>query len=202
MGGDSENAEETTLKRLVTFAACAALLVACSPQKSTETAAAGGAKYNVDALPMPEYMGHVVDPAAFAYWRGSGTEETAAGTKDLTPKTDEGWEEMESAAAALIEAGNALQVPGRARAPEADWYKFAQQLTAEAILAKEAAGKHDKQGVYEEGAKVYLICTACHKEYVIDPGIKANGPAKGDPLPDWPADIKAKQKQFESKPAA
>lgn len=201
MGSDNQNAGESILKRLVTFAACAALLAACSPQKPVETASAGGAKFNTDALPMTEFMGHVVDPASFAYWKGSGTEETAHGTKDLTPTTDEGWEQMETAAAVLIEAGNALQLPSRARAPEADWYKFAQQLTAEAVLAKEAAGKHDKAGVYAEGAKVYLICTACHKEYVIDPGIKANGPAQGNPLPDWPSDIKAKQKTFEAKPA-
>jgi len=192
------------LKRLITLAACAALPVAlllgCTPQKPTQTAAAGpGPKYNIDALPMPEYMGHVVDPAAFAYWKGSGTEETSQGVKDLSPKTEEGWEELESAAAALIEVGNALQIPGRER--PGNWYKFAQQLTAEAILAKAAAEKHDKNGAYDEGAKLYLICTACHKEYVIDPGIKANGPATGDPLPDWPADVKAKQQKFESKPA-
>ena len=183
------------MKRLVTFAACAALLAACSPQKP-----ASPAKYNVDALPMPEFMGHVVAPASIAYWKGSGTEETATGVKELAPTTDEGWEAMETAAAVLIEAGNALQLPGRARAPEADWYRFAQQLTAEAVLAKDAAGKHDKNGVYVEGAKLYQICTACHKEYVIDPGIKANGPAQGAPLPDWPADVKAKQQAFKPAP--
>lgn len=190
----------TPLKRLLTLAACAvlpvSLMLACSPQKPA--APASPAKYNVDALDMKEFMGHVVDPASFAYWKGSGTEESAKGTKDLTPTTDEGWESMETAAAVLIEAGNALQLPGRPRAPEADFDKFAQQLTAEAILAKAAAEKHDKQGVYDEGAKVYLICTACHKEYVIDPGIKANGPAQGNPLPDWPADVKAKQQKFDA----
>jgi hypothetical protein len=198
MAGRNETAGGTTLKRLITFAACAALLAACSPQKPAPPPSL--AKYNIDALDMKEFMGHVVDPASFAYWKGSGTEETAKGTKDLSPTTDEGWEQMETAAAVLIEAGNALQLPGRARAPEADWYRFAQQLTAEAILAKAAAEKHDKAATYAEGAKVYLICTACHKEYVIDPGIKANGPAQGAPLPDWPADIKAKQQKF--KPAA
>jgi hypothetical protein len=197
------------LKRLLTFAACAALplslVLACSPQKAGQkpvlpaAGAAGQAKFNTDALPMPEFMGHVVDPASFAYWKGSGTEETAKGTKQLAPTTDQGWENLESAAAVLIEAGNALQLPGRARAPEADWYKFAQQLTAEAVIAKDAAEKHNKDAVYAEGAKVYLICTACHKEYVIDPGIKANGPAKGNPLPDWPADVKAKQQRYQAK---
>ena len=204
MARGHKTAGDLTLKRLITFAACAALLVGCTPQKAVQPAgtAAAGVKFNTDALDMKEFMGHVVDPASFAYWTRSGTEETARGTRDLSPTTDEGWEQMETAAAVLIEAGNALQLPGRARAPQADWYKFAQQLTAEAILAKAAAGKHDKAATYAEGAKVYLICTACHKEYVIDPGIEANGPAQGNPLPDWPADIKAKQQKFDAKPAA
>lgn len=185
------------MKRLIIFAASAVLLAACTPSKPAPPAAV--AKFNTDALPMPEFMGHVVDPASFAYWKGSGTEETVKGTKDLTPTSDEGWEQMETAAAVLIEAGNALQLPGRPRAPEADWNRFAQALTAEAVLAKAAAGKHDKQGVYVEGAKLYQVCTACHKEYVIDPGIKANGPAQGNPLPDWPSDIAARQKSYQAK---
>jgi hypothetical protein len=134
----------------------------------------------------------VVDPAAFAYWKGSGTEVTAKGERDLSPTTEEGWEALESAAATLAEAGNMMQLPGRARAPEADWYRHAQTLTARAIAAKAAAAKHDKQAVFQAGASLYEECTACHQEYVIQPQLKANGPSKGAPLPDWPADIKAK----------
>lgn len=182
------------LKRLLIAAGCVALLAACN-QKPAEPVA----KYNIDALPLPEFMDHVVDPAAFAYWKGSGTEETAQGTKQLAPTTDEGWEALESAAASLIEAGNALQLPGRPREPiqipghapypRGDFDKFAQQLTAEAVLAKAAAEKHDSKGVYDEGAKIYLICTACHKEYILANNIAA----PGSTLPDWPADVKAKQ---------
>jgi len=207
MASKTWNAGESILKRLVTFAACAALpmslLLACSQQKPAATAPV--AKYNTDALSLPEFMDHVVDPAAFAYWKGSGTNETAKGTVDLTPTTDEGWESMESAAAVLIEAGNALQLPGRPRAPikipgqallpAGDFDKFAQQLTAEAILAKAAAEKHDKAGVYSEGAKLYLICTACHKEYILANNVAATG----NPLPDWPADVKAKQQAYKPK---
>ena len=189
------------MKRLITLAACAALpmalLLGCSPKP-----VAPAAKYNIEALPMPEFMGHVVDPASFAYWSGSGTEETAEGTKQLAPTTEEGWEKLETAAAVLIEAGNALQLPGRPRevpkyAPQADWLKWAQALSAEAVLAKAAAEKHDANGVYVEGAKLYEICTACHKEYIIDPMLRAGGRPVGTPLPDWPADVKAKQEALE-----
>jgi len=185
------------LKRLFAAAACVALLAACN-QKPAEPVA----KYNIDTLPVPEFMGHVVDPAAFAYWKGSGTEETIEGTKSLAPTTEEGWEALESAAAALIEAGNDLQLPGRPRevpkyAPKENWMKWSQALTAEAVLAKAVAEKHDADGVYKEGAKLYEICTACHKEYIIDPMLRAGGRPTGTPLPDWPADVKAKQEQLE-----
>jgi hypothetical protein len=190
-------------KRLMTLAACAALLTACSPQKpATPTPAAEGAvKYNTD-LDMKEFMGHVIDPASFGYWKGSGDEVTTQGVKNLSPTSEEGWEALESSAAVLIEAGNMLQLPGRARAPEADWNKFAQLLTARAVEAKEAAGKHDKDGVFKTGAEIYQVCTACHKEYVIDPMLKAGGRPKGVPLPEWPADVLAKQQAFEAKATA
>ena len=146
------------------------------------------------SLAMPEFMGHVVDPAAFGFWKGSGTEETSKGTRELAPTTDEGWEALETSAAVLIEAGNLLQIPGRPRDPEDHWNKYAQDLTARAIEGKAAAFKHDKQGVFETGAKIYEVCTACHEEYVIQPQLKATGRAEGAPLPPWPSEVGAKVK--------
>ena len=102
---------------------------------------------------------------------------------------------MRSQAAVLIEAGNALQLPGRPRAPEADFYKYAQQLTAQAIIVKAAVDKRDKDGIYNEGAKLYLVCVACHAEYLIGPLVKGGGRPAGTLL-EWPADIGAKQKAY------
>ena len=181
------------MKRLLTFAACAALLTACSPQKPAEPASL--AKYNVDALDVKHFMAQVVDPTSDALWAASGTSDTAKGVVDNYPKTDAGWELMQSQAAVLIEAGNALQLPGRPRAPEADFDKFAQQLTAQAILVKAAVDKKDKQGIYDEGAKLYLVCVACHAEYLIGPLVKGGGRPAGT-LPNFPADVEAKQKAY------
>jgi hypothetical protein len=182
------------LKRLLILAACAALPLAltlgCSPQKPASLA-----KYNTDALDLKSFMANVVDPNSDALWAASGTVDTATGVKDNTPTTEAGWEAMRSQAAVLIEAGNALQLPGRPRAPEADFYKFAQQLTAQAVLVKAAVDKRDKQAIYDEGAKLYLICTACHAEYLITPLVKNGGRPAGT-LPNWPADIEAKQKSY------
>lgn len=192
------------MKAYVTVAACAALLAACSPPKKAEpvTAVAAAAKFNTD-LTMEEFMGHVVDPAAFAYWAGSGTEETAKGVRDLSPTTDEGWEKLENAAAIVAEAGNLMQLPGRERrlpgVPDSDWYKHAQDLTRVAMIAKAAAEKHDKDAVFKAGADLYSECTACHEKYVIQPQLQANGRPQAAPLPNWPADVKAKQESYAGK---
>ncbi len=111
---------------------------------------------------------------------------TEAGERDLSPTTDEGWDVLVTGATMLVEAGNILQLPGRTRAPEADWNKYAQMLSERALIARAAAEKHDKKAVFDEGGKVYEVCVACHEQFVIQPDIKANGPAKGDPLPPDP----------------
>lgn len=177
------------MKRLAPIIAAAALLAACSPQKeAAQKAAAGGpvaTRFNTD-LPMAEFMGHVVDPAAFMYWKGSGVDVTEKGERDLSPTTDEGWDVLVSGASILVEAGNMMQLPGRVRAPEADWNRYAQMLTDRAMIARAAAEKHDRKAVFDEGGRVFEVCVACHEQFVVQPGLKANGPAKADPLPPLP----------------
>ena len=173
------------MKHLLTLVACAVALTACTPGKPAGTAISANARFNSE-LPMSEFMGHFVDPAAFMYWKASGTDITEAGERDLSPTTDEGWDVPVTGATMLMEAGNAMQLPGRVRAPEADWIKYSQLLTERASIARAAAEKHDKKAVFDEGGKVYEVCVACHAQFVIEPEVKANGAAKGDPLPAMP----------------
>lgn len=172
------------MKKFLVLAACAVALTACQKQTGAEKAAAG-AKFNSD-LPMNEFMGHFVDPAAFMYWKNSGTMVDEKGEHDLSPTTDEGWDVLVTGATMLVEAGNVLQLPGRTRAPEADWNKYAQLLSERAMIARAAAEKHDKAAVFEEGAKVYEVCVACHEKFVIEPQLKAEGRPAADPLPAVP----------------
>lgn len=186
------------MKRIITMTALAVLLTACNQKPAAP--AAGAVKYDT-SLAVNEIMGHMIDPGSFMYWNSTGDEETEAGTKSKAPTTEEGWENMVSGATIVAEAGNALQIPGRAMAPEADWNRYAQQMTAQALVARAAADKHDPKAVFVEGAKLYEVCVACHKQYVIDPLVKEqdkHGGAVHDPLPDWPADIRKKQEAFEA----
>lgn len=183
--------------RFIIAAVCGAavvgLLAGCQPRPAAKPAASATPKFNTD-LPMTEFMGHVVDPAAFMYWKHSGTMVDDKGEHDLSPAPDDqdGWDTLVSGATILMEAGNMLQLDGRRRAPEADWNRYAQMLTERALAARKAAEAKDKKGTFEEGAKVYEVCVACHEQFVIQPDIKANGPAKGNPLPELPTDVKPK----------
>ena len=102
-----------------------ALTSGCAPQKPAVVEAA-----RFDAsLPLDEVMGHVIDPAAFGYWKGSGTEETEAGTKDLSPTTPEGWEALENSAAVLMgRCDDALSARHAQEGRESAW-QMAEGLT-------------------------------------------------------------------------
>lgn len=170
------------MKKFLVLAACAVALSACQQQTSANKQVAE-AKFNSD-LPMTEFMGHFVDPAAFLYWNNSGTVITAEGEKDRYPTTDEGWDVLVTGAITLVEAGNALQLPGRTREPVAEWNKYAQMLSERAMTARAAAEKHDKEAVFAEGGRLYEVCVACHEKFIIEPQLAAEGRPKADPLPE------------------
>ena len=110
------------MKRLVTFAACAALplslMLACSPQKPA--APASLAKYNTDALDLKAFMADVVDPNSDALWAASGTVETAQGVKDNAPTTEAGWEAMRSQAAPELLKATSISTPSSSP-PRRSW---------------------------------------------------------------------------------
>jgi hypothetical protein len=145
---------------LAVVAVCA--LAACTPKQAVAPAPP---PYNL-SLPIDELMGHVVDPAAWAIWHASGTVETLHGTESLLPKNDDEWEAVESGSAAIIEAGNDLMLPGRAR-DDVDWMKFAQQLSAAGAASKAAAEAKDGDKMYATGAQLYQVCTDCHAKYLL-----------------------------------
>lgn len=166
------------MKKLLFAAICAGLLAGCSPAKKDEAAA-----YNT-TLDMKEVMGHVVDPAAQAIWRSSGFVDTAKGTRNLRPTTDEGWEAAETGAVGIVEAGNLLKLPGRAR-DDGDWMKFATRLSEAGLLNLTAIAAKDDNAMFEAGGKLYEVCTACHEKYLI-PYLDADGqvdPSKMPPIP-------------------
>ncbi len=170
------------IKKLFLFTACAGL-VACSQGARDKTA------YDV-SIPLKEVMGHVVDPAAWAFWNRSGDIVDMSGTHSrvpVDPKTipdvpgnaddeqrlalEKEWTDAESGTIQLIEVSNILRLPGYVRKVDkddnGDWTKFAQQLNQYAHDAQEATEAKDGQKMFDTGGQIFQICTNCHEKYLL-----------------------------------
>jgi hypothetical protein len=115
---------------------------------------------------MRTFMEHVLTPAAKVIWRVNGVVIDEKGEHDLSPKTDDDWEQIVSGAATLAEATNALMIPQRARDPE--WSRYARQLAAVADKAYQAAEAHDLKAISEVSDRLNGICAACHRHYGVE----------------------------------
>jgi hypothetical protein len=115
---------------------------------------------------MKTFMEHVLSPAAAVIWKSNGIVIDAKGEHDLSPKSDDDWEQIVSGAATLAEATNALMIPQRALDPE--WNAYAKKLADAADKAYRAAEAHDLKSVSEVSDQLDGICAACHRHYGLE----------------------------------
>jgi hypothetical protein len=108
----------------------------------------------------------ILDPATDVIWDSAGTIITAEGEQELAPTTDEGWLEVEKAAAVVAEAGNLLMMPGRAAGD--DWVKYSADLVEAGKLALQAARDQDSDALFDAGGRMYQVCLACHNRYWVE----------------------------------
>lgn len=143
--------------RVVQFVAGCCLLVACSasPPPAPKT-----------MLSLKDLMERVIDPSADVFWGASGSVITAKGEKSRAPTTNEGWEAAVNAAAMVLESGNALMAPGRAR-DQNEWARYAQELADAAAAGMKAAEAKDERAVFETGGRMYEACLHCHMKYLL-----------------------------------
>lgn len=146
------------------------LLAACS-DTSEDGAAQVTAGMNFDTtLTMRELMLYVLEPAADGLWSMAGWVEDRDGYRELYPTTDEGWEHVVASAAMVAESGNLLTLPGRALDND-DWTIYAEGLTQAGFRAMAAAATRNKEDLFQAGADIYSVCSACHQAY--DPEINS-----------------------------
>jgi len=146
-----------------TMIALAMMCVAASPSISDDAASTPPFQPHVD---MKTFMEHVLGPAAATIWKVNGVVIDEKGEHDLSPKTDNDWEQVVSGAATLAEATNALMIPERAR--DADWNRYAKKLADAADRAYRAAEAHDLKSVSEVSDQLDGICAACHRHYGLE----------------------------------
>lgn len=140
------------------------VLVGCSePAPSTQRAADQGA-YNL-TLNMTEFMNLVLEPVADSLWKSAGwvLDETE-GYYELYPTDDAGWAAVRNQAAMIVEAGNAMMLPGRAIEGGA-WRTYSQAMSTVGLTAMRAAQEQNEEDLFQAGAQLYSVCTACHQAY-------------------------------------
>jgi hypothetical protein len=140
----------------------AAGLGACSGAEPAVSSATP--PYNAD-LDMKELMEHVMQSGAYGFWKGWGMIYTPEGTFDISPRTEQEWEAVENGAATVIAVTNVLMTEPYMRDPQDEWYQAAKAVADVAKAGKDAAEKHDKQAMYDIGAKLDEACEACHKKF-------------------------------------
>jgi hypothetical protein len=137
--------------------------VAASPSVSDDAAPLSPFQPPVD---MKTFMEHVLGPAAAIIWKVNGLVIDAKGEHDLSPKSDDDWEQVVSGAATLAEATNALMIPQRVRDP--DWNPYVKKLADAANKAYRAAEAHDLKSISEVSDQLDGICAACHRHYGLE----------------------------------
>src|ERR1700731_1441977 len=134
--------------------------VAASPSISEDPPPMSPYQVHVD---MKTFMEHVLGPAAAIIWKVNGLVIDEKGEHDLSPKSDDDWEQVVSGAATLAEATNALMIPQRVRDP--DWNPYVKKLADAANKAYRAAEAHDLKSISEVSDQLDGICAACHPHY-------------------------------------
>jgi hypothetical protein len=137
--------------------------VAVSPSISEDAAPMSPFQLHVD---MKTFMQHVVSPAAAIIWKVNGLIIDEKGEHDLSPKSDDDWEQVVSGAATLAEATNALMIPKRVR--DQNWNRYVKKLADAADKAYRAAEAHDLKSVSEVSDQLDGICAACHHHYGLE----------------------------------
>lgn len=162
---------KTTSRALLVICSLELLLAACSDSADDGAAQQVTATTNFDTtLTMQELMLYVLEPAADGLWSTAGWVEDRDGYRELYPTTEEGWEHVVASAAMVAESGNLLTLPGRALDNDA-WMIYSEGLTQAGFRAMAAASTRNKEDLFQAGADIYSVCSACHQAY--DPEINS-----------------------------
>ena len=67
----------------------------------------------------------------------------------------------------ITESGNLLMLGARPK-DGGEWMQLSRQLVDVGEKAVRAAASHNPQAVFDTGAEIYDVCTACHAKYAQD----------------------------------
>ena len=114
-----------------------------------------------------EIMNAVLEPAADVYWDAVGWILDEQGVSAIAPSTPEEWEAVRNAAYVIAESGNLLMMEGRAK-DRGPWMAMSRAMVEVGRQALLAAETEDEAAVFDAGAEVYYVCSACHVQYALE----------------------------------
>jgi translation elongation factor EF-1alpha len=129
--------------------------------------AAPAVETTVKATPVAtveQIMKGIVGPAANVVFAAVGSTSTAQGIEERAPRTNDEWEVVGNNAAALVEAGNLLVMPGRA-VDQGEWIGMSQAMMQAARTALAAVEARNPEGILESGDAINMTCDNCHQRY-------------------------------------
>jgi hypothetical protein len=155
-----------TLRNIAMATVASMAIMACSQESDPGTPAASSGSapaYNL-SLDMTEFMAHVIEPIADTLWKSAGwVLDENEGYYELYPTDDAGWENLHNHGAMIVEAGNLMMLPGRAM--EGAWMTYSEAISTVGGRIMAAADAQDKEELFQAGAQLYSVCTACHQAY-------------------------------------
>lgn len=136
-----------------------------------------------------DLMQSIVDPSADVVWLAVTTVQSASGTIETSPKTEEDWLKVRHGAVGLSEGANLLMMPGRHVARPGEKSETPgvelEPSEMEALIAKDrpafigrakalheaglaaiaAVDAKDAQKLFEVGEQIERACENCHSHY-------------------------------------
>lgn len=155
---------QTRLVSTISIGLLFLLLQACSEAPDTDAQPNAQPDYNL-SLNMTDFMMYVLEPVADSLWRSAGwVDDRFEGYYELYPTDDEGWHRVKDLSAMIVETGNAMMLPGRAY-DNGSWVTYSQAMSTVGLRLMKAADEQNKEDLFQAGAQLYSVCTACHQAY-------------------------------------
>lgn len=134
------------------------------PAAAAPSPASGSTPFST-TLDVRQLMNWVTDSNARHVFSAVGTIVTEKGEEQVAPKTDEEWTAVRNSAAVVLESGNLLMLPERAR-DQGEWMKRAQAMSAAADEVLKAIDVKDSESLFTAAGDLYQTCSDCHAQYI------------------------------------
>jgi hypothetical protein len=131
---------------------------------ATPASAAAAPVETAPVATIKQIMIGITNPAAYVVYEAVGTKSGPKGVEEIAPQTDEDWQKVESAGAAVVESGNLLLTGNRA-IDKGNWVTMTRDMMDKGKAAMAAAKARDKDKIVEAGGDLNNTCDNCHERY-------------------------------------